>query len=287
MRHCVTCVCDRSYRYATSDGERERNRSKLTGNYTQGINLAVIALFVSSYTNAALSTWLQYEIKNSGSKLPTPNIEINSSFLYNQTLRSLNNVIPGSIAIVTTVIGTLLTALVVAKEWERGTMEALMATQVSVRQILLGKLIPYFILGLISMILCWVIAVFYYNVPFKGSFFALTLVTIVFLLSSLGLGLFISSATKDQFMASQLALMSGFLPAMMLSGFVFEISSMPLPIRALTYIFSGRYIVTALRTLFLSGDVWMLLLKSILAMLVIALIFFFLASRKTAKRLDL
>ena len=141
---------------------------------------------------------------------------------------------PGSIAIVMTLVGTLLTSLVVAREWERGTMEAMMATPVTATELLVGKIMPYFVLGLASMTLCVLLAVFVFGVPFRGSILALYALSAAFLIPALGQGLLISAATKNQFLASQLALLSAFLPAFLLSGFLFEIDSMPTVIQWIT-----------------------------------------------------
>lgn len=158
---------------------------------------------------------------------------------------------------------------------------------VSIKQIILGKLIPYYLLGIGSMITCWLVAVFYYEVPFRGSFVALFLTTTVFLLGALGQGLLISAVTKDQFVASQAAIMSAFLPTFMLSGFIFEISAMPEPIQWLTYIFAARYYVSSLQTLFLAGNVWVLLGSCMAFMALIGAVFLILTGRKTVKRLDI
>jgi ABC-2 type transport system permease protein len=121
-----------------------------------------------------------------------------------------------------TIIGTLLTALMIAREWERGTMEALMATPVTMKEILLSKLVPYFILGMFSMTICTGVGHFLFSVPFRGSFYALSLVTFFFLFVALSAGLLISTVSRDQFTASQISIISAFLPAFMLSGFIFQ-----------------------------------------------------------------
>jgi ABC-2 type transport system permease protein len=190
------------------------------------------------------------------------------------------------VVLVMTLIGTLLTALVIAREWERGTMEAMMATPVGIGEILAGKLVPYYVLGMGSMLLCVGIAVFVFGVPFQGSLPALILVSTVFLLPMLSFGLFISTAAKSQFVASQIALMSAFLPAMFLSGFIFEISSMPLPVRLITYVVPPRYFVTALTTLMLVGDVWRVLLQNMAALTLLGLLLFAALRGKIKKRLD-
>ena len=161
-----------------------------------------------------------------------------------------------------------------------------MTTPVTITQILLGKLIPYFILGIGSMTICWVIATVWYHVPFRGSFLALFAATAIFLIAAIGQGLLISSVTKDQFVASQVALLSAFLPSFILSGFIFEISAMPWPVRVLTHLIAARYFVTCLQTLFLTGTIVPLLLRSMAAIAVIGLGFYILTSRKLVKRLD-
>jgi len=243
------------------------------------------ANFVQNYVQGAWQNWLQQERISSNLK-GLPLIQPNIRFWYNEELESRNFLIPGSLALIMTLIGTLLTALVVAREWERGTMEALMSTPVTIGEILIGKLIPYFILGLGSMFLCVVFAVFVYNVPLRGSLIILTLVSGCFLFAALGLGLLISTISKNQFVAAQAAIVAGFLPGFMLSGFIFEISSMPFPIRVLTYAIPARYFVTSLQTLFLVGNVWKLIIYSTLPILFIGGIFFFITAFKTVKRLD-
>ena len=244
-----------------------------------------IAVFVKNYVTGAVRVWSAFQ-KESRGDISEDLISIDSRFWFNQELKSRNFLVPGSIAIIMTLIGTLLTSFVVAREWERGTMESIMATPVTINQILMGKLIPYFFLALCSLILCWSVAVFFYHVPFRGSFIALLAVSSVFLFGALGQGLLISSVTKSQLVASQLALISAFLPSFMLSGFIFDIAAMPKPIQLLTYVFPARYYVTSLQTLFLAGNVWPLLLQCMGAMASIGTIFFMITARKTKKRLD-
>jgi ABC-2 type transport system permease protein len=243
------------------------------------------AQFVTNYSAGIVGNWLTSLQAQSGSN-EAVGAHLESRFWYNPELKSRNFLIPGSIAIVMTLIGTLLTALVIAREWERGTMEAMLATPVTNKEILLGKLIPYFILGLGSMFLCLSISYFWYGVPFRGGLLVLSLVTGVFLMAGLGQGMLISTVARDQFVASQGALISAFLPAFMLSGFIFEISAMPQPIQWLTHIVAARYFVTSLQTIFMVGDVWWLLFKCIVAMSLIATFFYIIISHKTTKRLD-
>jgi ABC-2 type transport system permease protein len=215
-----------------------------------------------------------------------PQAEIVPRFWFNEELNSHYFLVPGSIAIIMTLIGTLLTSLMIAREWERGTMEALMATPVTIGEILLSKLIPYFFLGMISMAICTFAGEHIFHVPFQGSFAALSLVTFCFLMVALATGLLISTMAKDQFTAAQISLVSAFLPAFILSGFIFEISSMPLPIRITTYFLPARHFVSSLQTLFLAGDVWPLVLRASLFLVIFACGLMFIIACKTKKRLD-
>lgn len=243
------------------------------------------ASFVQNYVSSAWQNWLRQE-KISNNLQGLPLVGTQPRFWFNEELESRNFLIPGSLAIIMTLIGTLLTALVIAREWERGTMESLMATPVTIVELLVGKLVPYFILAMGSMVLCIVGAKIFYGIPFRGSWWALLFVAASFLTTALGLGLLISSIARNQFVSAQAAIVAAFLPAYMLSGFIFEISSMPLLIQYITYGVPARYFVTSLQTLFLVGNVWTLLLKNIMIMLSIGAIMFVIISGITKKRLD-
>jgi ABC-2 type transport system permease protein len=242
------------------------------------------ANFVQNYLQAAVTLWLQQRGLETGTAA-TSVIDLETRNWFNPSLESKNYLVPGSIAIIMTMIGTLLTALVVAREWERGTMEAMMATPVSIQELVLGKLIPYFLLGLGSMLFCTLVAVLIFHTPLRGSIFALFLVTSLFLAGGLGLGLWVSTLSKSQFVAGQFAVILGFLPGFQLSGFLFEISSMPKIVQLLTWIFPARYFVQALQTVFLAGDVWGIVLFNSLVLLGFAGLFFLLTARVTHKRL--
>jgi ABC-2 type transport system permease protein len=242
------------------------------------------ANFVQNYVRAAITVWSQRRAVETGTDLPSQIVEENRVW-FNSSLESKNYLVPGSIAIVLTLIGTLLTALVVAREWERGTMEALMATPVRIQELVLGKLVPYFCLGLGSMAFCTLVAVGIFRVPLRGSLLSLGLITSAFLAGSLGIGLLVSTLSKSQFVASQIALVLGFLPALQLSGFLFEISSTPPLIQGMTYLFPARYLVQGLQTIFLAGDIPVLLWTDGLILAGFAALFFFLTARVTRKRL--
>jgi ABC-2 type transport system permease protein len=244
------------------------------------------ANFAAAYGEGVRAQWAAAEGLERNPQAADAPINISARFWYNPELKSRYFLVPGSIANVMTMIGTLLTALVVAREWERGTMEAMMATPISMAEFIASKVIPYYLLALASMALCTVIAVFVFGVPFRGSIFALFAIGSAFLMPALGLGLFISSATKNQFVASQVALLSAFLPTFLLSGFIFEIGSMPWPIQAITYAVPARYLIPSLETVFLAGDQWALILPNIGIMLGFGLLFFILSFRVTKRSLD-
>ncbi len=244
------------------------------------------ANFVLNYVQGAFQNWISQESLTHNLNGPPPLINTVPRFWYNEQLESRYFLLSGSLAIIMTLIGALLPALVVAREWERGTMEALMSTPVTIRELILGKVVPYFCLGMISMLICALVAVFFYGLPMRGSWIVLALVSAVFLFSALGLGLMISTLTRSQILAYQITLVVSFLPAYILSGFLFEIWSMPQWIQAITHIIPARYFVQSLQTLFLVGNVWDLILFDLVPMALIGAIFYAITIFKTVKRLD-
>ena len=194
-------------------------------------------------------------------------------------MKSTYFILPSSLSIIITLTGTILTALVVAREWERGTMEALLTTEMSKADFVLSKYIAYFILGFLSVIFCLFIIIFIFKVPFYGSYIALLTVSAFFLLTGIGAGLFISTVLKDQFTSSQMAGTIGFMPSMMLSGLIYEIDSTPIFIRFLCFFIPARYYVSAVSSLFLSG----VILKTVISTLIFMLIFSFLTGFLTFK----
>ena len=248
-----------------------------------------MAGFVAAYAEGVRATWAARHAELGGESAlgrePVPPIEVVHRFWFNPELASRYFLVPGAIAVVMTMIGTLLTALVIAREWERGTLESLMATPVGMGEFVATKVVPYFLLGLCSMTLCTLIAVFAFGVPFRGSPLALFTIGSAFLIPSLGQGLFISAATKNQFVASQIALLTSFLPTMLLSGFVFEISSMPKPLQLLTYVVPARYLIAPLLTVFIAGDDWGLYVPNMAILLGFGALFFIATVTVTRRRI--
>ena len=243
------------------------------------------ARLISGYIDGAWSSWLEHEATVNGTTLKLP-LQIEQRVWFNSELRSRNFLVPGLIAVIMTLIGALLTAMVMAREWERGTMEALMVTPVAKREILLGKLIPYFTLGMGGMALSVVMAVFLFRVPLNGSLLVLTAASSLFLLTALGMGLLISILAKNQFVAGQAAIIVTFLPAFILSGFIFDIRSMPVPVQVITHLIAARYFVSILQTVFLAGDVWSIIVPNASALIIMSAIFFGISRRKFRKRLE-
>ncbi len=249
-----------------------------------GVN-ANRARTIEGYLEGAWQVWLQQR----NAEDPTaavPPIQVQSRVWYNPGVDSTDFIVPGLVAIIMTLIGALLTALVVAREWERGTMEALFATPVRPGEILLGKLLPYFLLGMGGMALSVVMAVTLFEVPLRGSLWVLTGVSAVFMLSALGLGIFISTLARNQFVAAQAAIMATMLPAIMLSGFIFDIAAMPGWVQAVTYAVPARYFVSILQTLFLVGDVWPVIWPNLLALFAFAVVLLGVAAARTRKSLE-
>ncbi len=243
------------------------------------------ANFVLNYVQGAFQNWLSQETFY-GNLKNYPSISATARVWYNENLESRNFLLSGSLSIIMTLIGALLPALVVAREWERGTMEALISTPVQNIELILGKILPYFFLGMISMAMCAFVSVFIYNLPLRGSLIVLALVSAVYLFTSLGLGLMISTLTKNQIVAYQLTLVVSFLPAYILSGFLFEIHSMPKWIQWISNVMPATYFVQSLQTIFLVGNVWRLCILDMIAMLIVGVIFYVIIAKKTVKRLD-
>ena len=249
-----------------------------------GVN-ANNARIVQGYVEGAWSTWLNRRALSRGSNLEPP-VDVQQRVWFNSELRSRNYLVPGLVVVIMTLIGALLTAMVMARERERGTLEALMVTPAAATELLLGKLIPYFLLGTGGMLLSVSMAVGLFGVPLRGSFWLLFATSSLFLLVALGMGLAISTVARSQFVAGQMAIITTFLPAFLLSGFIFDIGSMPPVVQGITHIVAARYFVSIIDTLFLAGNVWSVILPNALALLVMAAIFLGISWLKTRKRLD-
>lgn len=247
----------------------DANTARLTQGYVQGV-----------WVN-----WLARRAKSTGQEMLMP-VQVEQRVWYNSEVKSRNFLVPGLVAIIMTLIGTLLTALVMAREWERGTLEALLVTPVTMTEILLGKIIAYFALGTGGMLLSVALAVWLFGVPLRGSFWLLWACASLFLLAALGMGLAISTLARNQFVAGQIAIIGTFLPAFLLSGFIFDIDSMPSMVQFITHFIVARYFVSIVQTLFMAGNVWSVVLPNVLALIIMAIIFLGITWRKSRKRLE-
>jgi len=243
------------------------------------------ARLVSGYFEGVVGTWSAAR-RARGEAAALPAVSAAPRVWFNQSLRSTDYLVPGLVALVMTLTGALLTALVVAREWERGTMEAVLVTPLRPTEFLVAKIVPYYLLGMGGMVLAVGLGVLLFGVPLRGSLGALFLMSSLFLLASLGLGLAISSAVRVQFVAAQISLVAGFLPAFFLSGLLFDLGSTPPAIQAISHVVPARYFVSASQTLFLAGDVWAVLLPDALALAAMAAILIGVARRRTGTRLE-
>jgi ABC-2 type transport system permease protein len=243
------------------------------------------ARLIQGYARGILQKWTALR-QARGEQMAAPSVKVSQRIWFNEAAVSRNFLVPGLITLIMTLIGILLTALVVAREWERGTMEAILVTPIRRIDLLLGKVLPYFILGMMGMSLSVVVGTTLFHVPFRGSIAALVFLSSLFMLASLGFGLLISAAIRIQFVAAQISIVAGFLPAFFLSGLVFDLESTPRFIQIISHVVPARYFVSISHTLFMAGDVWPVLLPNALALAVMAVLFTSLAFRKITKRLE-
>ncbi len=243
------------------------------------------ARLIEGYVTGVWFTWLQRTALAKGHPLRIP-VTVEPRIWFNSAVSSRNYLVPGLIAIIMTLIGAMLTSMVVAREWERGTMEALMVTPVAMKEVILSKIIPYFFLGMGGMLLSVIMAVFLFQVPLRGSLLALIFSSSLFMLTAITMGLLISVAARSQFVAGQLAIVLTFLPAFILSGFVFDIRTMPVVIQGLTHLVAARYFVDILQTIFLAGNVWPLFLTNSAWLCLMAAVFLLIIKKKSQKLLE-
>lgn len=245
------------------------------------------ARIIQGYVQGAMTQWAARRAEQGDDTGPRVGaVTIVQRHWFNEASSSAYFLVPGLIALVMTLTGALLTALVMAREWERGTLEGLFVTPVRVPEILLGKVVPYFGAGIVGLALCLLAAQFMFFVPLRGSVWVLLLASTLYLLVALGTGLLISSAVKSQFVASQLALVTSFLPALMLSGVLFDLRSLPVGVLAVSRILPATYYVELLRTVFLAGDAWHVIIKDCAVLALAAALLLSAARFVTRKQLD-
>ncbi len=249
---------------------------------TASIGMGYALSIVQSYSQGVQIDWQQRH----GLPPVAPNINFQPRTWFNEDLESMSNIVPGVIAMVMAVVGAFLTSLTIAREWERGTMEQLIATPVRKLEIQAGKLIPYFFIGIMDTALCAGAAIWWFGVPFRGSWPVLFACSALFLIVVLSLGYLFSVTSKSQLGASQMALLVTLLPTFLLSGFIFPIDQMPVVVQWITRILPARYYVSILRNVFLKGTPVRLLAGDIAGLGIIATVLIIRATRAFQKRLE-
>jgi ABC-2 type transport system permease protein len=249
-------------------------------------NTANIALGYAQAVIGAFSGNVQLERTQSlGRPPPVAPAVAQYRVWFNEDLVSRDFIIPGVVAMVLALVGAQLTSLTLSREWERGTMEVLVSTPVTRMELMAGKMIPYFFIGLVDAAFCLTIAVFWFETPFRGAVSTLFFTTSLFLVVVLGFGYFISASIRSQIGASQIALLATLMPTMLLSGFAFPIDQMPAPIQAVTYLVPARYYLSILKAVFLKGSGLGDLLAPIALLALYAAIIGLLAARSFRKTL--
>jgi ABC-2 type transport system permease protein len=227
------------------------------------------ARIIEGYVQGAVGAWSSQRTAE-GQPVAAAPVTLKSRVWFNEANDSSYFLVPGLIVLVMTLIGGLLTSMVMAREWERGTLEALLVTPVRSGEILLGKTLPYFVLGMLGLAVCVFAAEVLFKVPLRGSLWVLLTASMLYVLVALGIGLLISSWVKNQLVASQLTMLVTFMPAFMLSGFLFDLRSVPLAVQLITYLLPARYYVALLQSVFLAGNVWSVIVPNALVLAAMA-----------------
>jgi ABC-2 type transport system permease protein len=248
-------------------------------------NTAAIAL---GYANGVIQTHAarlrsEAQVRRGGQTLPVP-VEPRIRVWYNSDLKSKNFIVPGLIAVTMMIIASMLSSMTIAREWENGTMEQLLSTPVRAKELVLGKLLAYFALGMVDMLICVIVGVFIFQVPLRGSAVFLFANCCLFLFGALSWGIFISASARSQLMAYQMGMLSSFLPAYMLSGFIYAVANMPKVIQAISYLVPARYFVSILNGIFLKGVGFRVLWVEVSMLAGYATLMFWAATRKMRQK---
>ena len=253
-----------------------------TDDNTANVLMGYAQAVVQGYSSGIQLAWLQAH----GQSIQPAPISVDVRTWFNEDLESSAFIIPGVLALVMSVIGAFLTSLTIAREWERGSMEQLISTPVTAMEIMLGKLAPYFVLGMFDVAVCAFLAINWFHVPFRGSYLTLAISSALFMVVVLSHGFLISVLAKNQFAASQIALLVTFLPAFLLSGFLFAIDQMPLVLQYITRILPARYYVSVLKQIFLKGTPTSMLYADLIPLAIFAVLLTLIATRSFHKRLE-
>ena len=224
-------------------------------------------------------------LNRKGAGAPRPPVEARLRVWYNSEMKSRNYIVPGLIAVIIMIIAAMLTSLTIAREWEMGTMEQLLSTPVRPTELVLGKMSAFYSVGLIDMLVAMAVGVLIFQVPLRGSLVLAVAISCLFLFGALGWGILISSVARQQLLAYQMGILSSFLPAFILSGFIYAIENMPAIIQAITYIFPARYFVTILKGIFLKGVGLSILWVDVVFLIVYGALVFMIATRKLKKKI--
>ncbi|MFT3756771.1 MAG: ABC transporter permease [Pseudoxanthomonas sp.] len=231
---------------------------------------------IEGYVSGAIGAWAQQQADRGGNKQAgVGNVQVVQRMWFNEAGESRWFLIPGLIVLVLTLIGGFLTSLLIAREWERGTLESLFVTPVRPMEIVLSKIAPYMAVGMIDLVLCLLASYFLFEVPMRGSMIVVVIAGLLYLLVSLLLGLFISGVTRNQFQASQIALLASFMPAMMLSGFVFDLRNVPVVIQVISQLLPATHFMQLIKTLFMAGNDWPLIFRDCGILMLYALVLMF------------
>ncbi|HOY23558.1 MAG TPA: ABC transporter permease [Cellvibrio sp.] len=244
------------------------------------------AAALEGYVAGAISSWALHQADRTGGKTGIAGVEVVPRMWFNEASTSTWYLVPGLIALVMTLVGAFLTSLLIAREWERGTLESLFVTPVRPLELVLAKLAPYLVIGAIDLVFCLVAAKFLFHVPMRGSLWIILVASLLYLAVSLLLGLFISGRTRNQFQASQVALIASFMPAMMLSGFVFDLRNVPVGIQIFSQLLPATHFMGLIKTLFLAGDNWPMILRDCGILILYAIVLIAAAHRTLRKKLD-
>jgi len=251
-------------------------------NNTANVSISYSEAVVQAYSQQLQLEWLNRQ----GRFVIQPPLSVDVRTWFNEDLESMANIVPGVVAIVMAVIGSFLTSLTIAREWERGTMEQLISTPVTSLEVMIGKLVPYFLIGMLDTVLCAGMGIWWFQVPFRGEWSVFLISSALFLTVVLSLGYVISVVAKSQLAASQAALITTFLPAFLLSGFIYPIDQMPAVLRLITHLIPARFFMTITRDVFLKGTSIPLLVNDLVALAVFALLLTMLATRAFQKHLS-
>jgi ABC-2 type transport system permease protein len=279
---CIVVPSDFSSRL--NSGETVHIQALVDGTDSNSANLGM------SYSEAVMRSYsqqlqVQWQQKQGYARVE-PLISVDSRTWFNENLESMSTIVPGVVALVMAVVGTFLTSLTIAREWERGTMEQLISTPVTSLEIMLGKLTPYMVIGMIDTCVCAAMGVWWFEVPFRGHLWIFFLSTFMFVTVVLSMGYFFSVIAKSQLAASQISLIATFLPAFLLSGFMYPIDQMPAAIRVITHFVPARYYMAIIRNIFLKGTSIVLMWRDFLGLALFTVLLSVVATRVFKKRLD-